>query len=332
MNEHHNRVSLFWPVVLIGAGVILLLRNLGFIQPFDVQMLLRLWPLILVVIGLDLIFARKAAWVGGLIGLLAIGAVIAFIFYSPMLGIETSAGVKTESFSSPVENAKTVEYHINGSSAPVELDATAAGTDLVNATFTHKGTINYEVLGKEDKTVRISETPPTEAWLQFDFDFSPQKWDIALNPDVLSTLYFDGGSGAIDLDLTGMNLEMLQADFGSGAAFFNDTATTETYTARLESGSGAIDVDLPANTTLDMTLESGSGAVTVSLPAGAGIQIEVMDDGSGAVRVPDGFTITTQSGNSDYSSWQSPGYATAAEKVTIRVIERGSGALFFKYD
>jgi len=54
-----KRTSLFWPVVLIGAGVILLLRNLGVLQNFDLQTLLRLWPLILVVIGLDLIFGRR---------------------------------------------------------------------------------------------------------------------------------------------------------------------------------------------------------------------------------------------------------------------------------
>lgn len=330
MKEH--RVSLFWPVILIGAGVLLLLRNLGYIQPFDINLLLRLWPLILVVIGLDLIFGRKASWVGGLIALLAIGAVIAFMFYSPSLGIVTTSGVRTETFSTPVEQTRHAEYRINASAAPVELDATAAGTDLISATFTHKGIINYEVSGDKEKTIRVSQTQEVNAWLQFDFDFSPQKWDISLNPDVLSSLYFDGGSGAINMDLTGMNLDLLKADFGSGAADLVLPVSATSYSAEIGSGSGAIKLDLPKNTSIDMTLESGSGAVRISFPQGAAVQIEIMDEGSGAISVPDGFTATFQSDNSDYSSWQSAGFDTAAQKITIRVLDRGSGALTFKYN
>ena len=51
--------SLFWPILLIGVGVVWLLGNLGYIPMPSLRMLIRLWPLILIVITvvLSLLYA-----------------------------------------------------------------------------------------------------------------------------------------------------------------------------------------------------------------------------------------------------------------------------------
>ena len=49
--------SLFWPVVLIGVGVIWLLANLNVIPAGGLWILARFWPLLLVWIGLDILLA-----------------------------------------------------------------------------------------------------------------------------------------------------------------------------------------------------------------------------------------------------------------------------------
>jgi LiaI-LiaF-like transmembrane region len=45
---------IFWPLLLIAAGVVFLLSNLGLLS-FDLGQIWRLWPVILVVIGLDIL-------------------------------------------------------------------------------------------------------------------------------------------------------------------------------------------------------------------------------------------------------------------------------------
>jgi hypothetical protein len=57
--------SIFWPILLIAVGMIVLLDNLGLL-PFDPWQLVRLWPLVLVVIGLDILIetARRRGHVG----------------------------------------------------------------------------------------------------------------------------------------------------------------------------------------------------------------------------------------------------------------------------
>ncbi|MHB1357544.1 MAG: LiaI-LiaF-like domain-containing protein, partial [Anaerolineae bacterium] len=73
--QRHNSGyrSFFWPVVLIGIGVIWLLVNLNVLTTASIAVLVRFWPVVLILIGLDIIFARRYAVIGALLGLVTIG-------------------------------------------------------------------------------------------------------------------------------------------------------------------------------------------------------------------------------------------------------------------
>lgn len=329
MVVNSKKNSLFWPVVLIGAGVILLLSNLGYLPDFNWNALLRLWPLVLVVIGLDLLFGHKAPWVGGLIGLLAVGAVVAFIFYSPSLGINPPEGIKTEVVSSPLENAERVDYYLDTSYPPVTISALPASTDLVKATIVHRGQVNFDVKGDTAKTVRLSATTEPDSWVSFDLGLGGQKWDIGLNPGVPTVINLNGGSGSLDLDLAGITLEALQADLGSGASKFILPPLKKAYEVDIESGSGSVELTLPGETDITLILDSGSGAVSVTMPPTSGVKIEVLDGGSGSLQVPNAF-IAGAGNTEDRGNWQSANFETAGSTITIQVKERGSGSLHFK--
>ena len=67
-----NRNELVWGLMLIGIGLIFLASNLGTLPELDFR---RMWPLILLVIGVCQLFSREQdAWVGGL-SLILTGAV-----------------------------------------------------------------------------------------------------------------------------------------------------------------------------------------------------------------------------------------------------------------
>ena len=329
MDVNKKRVSLFWPVILIGAGVILLLRNLGYLPAFNWSILLKLWPLVLVVIGLDLLFGYKAPWAGGLIGLLTVAAAVTFLLYSPALGVKAPEGIKTEVVSSPLENTTSVKYYLDTSYAPVTINALSGSTDLVSATIVHRGQVNFDVKGGADKIVTLSTTTEADTWLSFDLGLGGQKWDIGLNPDAQTTIDLLGGSGALDLDLEGIALEALRADLGSGASKILLPSSQKLYEVEIESGSGSVDLNLAEKSDINLTLSSGSGAVSVSIPSTSGVRIEVLDDGSGALQVPNVFIASTDS-TDDQGSWQSANYETAVNTINIRVIDRGSGSLQFK--
>ncbi len=72
--------SLFWPVILVGVGVIWLLSNLGYVTPANLSEIWRLWPLLLIAAGLDMLLGRRLPLASALIGLLVLGLVGAFLF------------------------------------------------------------------------------------------------------------------------------------------------------------------------------------------------------------------------------------------------------------
>src|SRR5207247_9941902 len=88
MSHTYRYRSFFWPALLILAGIVALLVNTGQIPVDRLARIIDLWPLILVVIGLELIVRRTVHGVAGdaaavLIVLLAIGGAAAYVAVGP---------------------------------------------------------------------------------------------------------------------------------------------------------------------------------------------------------------------------------------------------------
>lgn len=321
--------SFFWPILLVGVGIVWLLSNLGIIQPVSLDSLLKLWPVILIVMGLDILFGRRYPWVGAAVGLLAVFGVVAFLVAGPKLGlINTSSTTKTETFSTPIEGVKSAEYDFNTSSSPVEISVLEGNsTDLILADITYRGEMRFDVSGTTNKSITMSEYSDSTDWFYWDFSFDRYKWDIALAPDVPTDLILNGGSGSINMDLSGIELNSLRTDFGSGSSEITLPETEDAYTAEIESGSGSVRVDLPANTSLTLTIDSGSGSTNVSIPAEAAVRIEVMDDGSGSLDLPNGLKKSSDSNIFSIGSWETPNYETAENQILIQILGQGSGSI-----
>jgi hypothetical protein len=323
-NNRHYR-SFFWPTLLIGVGLVWLLVNLGIIAPFNVSTLLQLWPLLLIIMGLDILLGRRFAWIGSLIGLLAVGGVVAFLILSPKTTVTNETGITTETFSAPVEQTTLVNYNFETASEPVEIYALGQSNNLIDANLSHYGRVGFVDNGTSTRTIHIYEDNTSNDWLNWDFSFNQLKWNIGLNSEIPTNLILDGGSGSINADLSGIQLEELTADLGSGASNFTLPQVENGFAASVDSGSGSVNISLPAETEVKLRLQSGSGAVNVSLPSGAAVRVEVMDSGSGSLHLPN--SLTQLSGDNETGNWESTGYANAAIKILIQIINQGSGSI-----
>src|SRR5512137_1699193 len=109
--EHRERHGLVWPVMLIGAGVVLLLSNTGRL-PWGVwQTLLSLWPVLLIAAGLDLLFGRRSTWGALLAALLAL-AVLVGALYVGLTQTKAETAYRAQSISQPLGGATTAEVTI----------------------------------------------------------------------------------------------------------------------------------------------------------------------------------------------------------------------------
>jgi len=137
---------MFWPLILIGIGLVALLANYGFVPPVPIVSLLALWPVLLVLLGIDIAFSRR--W-----PLPTLGAEIAIIVGALMLAVTQPTTLSLATFNFTGSNTcaspqpavsvprgslgslrLTVDggaatYRITGGSTGA-LDATADGTQL----------------------------------------------------------------------------------------------------------------------------------------------------------------------------------------------------------
>jgi hypothetical protein len=72
-----RRGNLAGPVLLIGFGTLLLLINLGMVPMSIWGALARLWPLALILVGIDLLIPRRS-----ILGSIAVGALLLFVLFA----------------------------------------------------------------------------------------------------------------------------------------------------------------------------------------------------------------------------------------------------------
>lgn len=325
MEQPKKRHSFFWPIILIGIGIICLLVNFNVIAPVSIGTILRFWPVLLILIGLDILFSRRYSWVGGVFGVLAIAFVIFFLVFGPSTGMTAPSQSRVDVYSEPLGTTTQANYLFETSSESVEISALKDNQDLIYATLTHQGTINFTVKGDTNKTVALSENYDSNSWLNWDFSFDNPGWQIGLAPGVVTDLTLDGGSGSIVADLSGIQLQSLTANLGSGSSSFTLPESKTPIEASFDSGSGSVSIVLPRYTTFTLKLMSGSGSIHIDIPDDAAVRIEVSDSGSGSLSLPD--SITRVSGDVETGTWESAGYATATNTIFIHIVDRGSGSI-----
>jgi hypothetical protein len=347
MEDGFRYRSFFWPIILIGIGVIWLLANLGVIAGASLAVLFRLWPLLLIAIGLDIIVGRRSPIVGALIGLALVGAVVLLLIAAPNLGLAADTELKTDRFTEPVGAATSARVDLDLWSSPAHVFALSGSENLIEVEATYTGAILFSASGQQEKTVRLSREFDSFVpffWLEA---LGRERLEIGLNPAVPIELNMDGGSGPADLDLSQLQLLALNLDSGSGSIAVTLPESGVEFDAdihsgsgavsivapagaranlQIESGSGAVAIDISDGAQANLRIESGSGSVTVDVPDDGGVRLEVRDSGSGSVRVPSAYS-PIQSGDGDEGVWESPAAAGSAPPVLIVVEDMGSGSI-----
>lgn len=333
---HKRYRSLFWPIVLIGIGVIWLLGNLGVLTASGLLVLARLWPLLLIVIGLDLLFGRQSPVVGALIGVGAVALAVALMAVGPSLGLAgPSYDVQTATFSEPRDDATSVSVNLAlavGSAAIVPL---ADPANLFEADVRHLGELTFDVTGetgKTSKTIHLSEnevdhtsffTPDLGIFGAAFDNRSELRWNIGLSPQVPLALTISGGVGDSELDLSALQLTSLNLNLGVGAVTLRLPAADAAYTATISSGVGAADIAIAPGAALTLTVSGGVGATTIDVPDGAAVRLEG-EGGLGGMTVPGSLTLV--SGDGDNGVWESEGFSSADRRIEI-IFNGGVGGL-----
>lgn len=291
MDEQKQRrsVSLVGPVILIGLGVVVLLNSLGLLAWSVWEVIFRLWPVLLIAVGLEIILNRFSAW-GSLLALVLTVAIVAGALWLLGPGTATGQVVPAEEVRQALGEASRARVVIEPSVGSLHIEALPESANLVEGVIQmgrgQRVRRDFAVAGK---TATFTLRSGGETIGPFFWWGEQRNWELGLAPEVPLELEVSFGVGQADLDLTNLTVSDLKVSMGIGR-------TT---------------VTLPDEGRFQAQIESAIGETIVVIPAGMAARIRV--DTGLATR---GLPASYQRQDDVYTS---PGYASADNRVDLEV-------------
>ena len=282
-----RRRGLFWPLALIAIGLVFLLANYGFIQPLSVLSLLALWPVLLILLGVDIAFARRwpVPTLAAEVAIIAVALVFAATqpgvlgFGAISFGGASCAG--EPSVAAPRGAASSLALRINGGAARYRIEGGAAG--LVEATSDRDLLCLSSRASGPRGDIVISQSG---ARLGGSSDIA-----VKVANDVPLSLTMNAGAGDFLVDLH--DVKVTDARFSMGAA---------STTVVLPHPSGEVGI----------RVDGGASSVTIEVPADVEARVTVS---GGLVSSSSVNPRATKDGN----VIQTSGYVGAKDRVTVTV-------------
>jgi hypothetical protein len=287
--------GLFWPAVLIVIGVIALLANSGVISTDRLYLLQDLWPLILIVIGLELFARRAFQGVAGevaavLIVAVAVAGAVAYVALAPSSGV----GTHTLDTSTPVGGVDQASVEVDVGAANLTVTgSTDLGGDLYRAHLEYSDPKPEVRFDRSTGSLRISQSNPGFPFLQtHNFVLNLQlnasvTWAITDNTGALTSTY----------RLATVHLRSME---------FNTGASRDDLTVGMPSG------------IVPITFNGGALTVNIHRPGGglgAGTAMSVSVSGGAVSLDADG----RQSHAFNNANWESPNFSGATDAYRVKI-------------
>jgi hypothetical protein len=204
--------SYFWPAVLILVGIVALLINTGRLSADRLYQLFDLWPLILIVLGLELIARRTMRGAAGdvaaiLIVVVAVVGAAAYVVVAP--NPATSRSLDTSSAIAGVDQAS---LEIDAGSANITVSGSkAVESDLYRAHIEYFGSKPGVSFDHSTGLVRISQSSGN-----FPF-FQSRRFvvNIKLNQHVPWSITENSGASTSTLNLAGVQVGSINVNTGA---------------------------------------------------------------------------------------------------------------------
>jgi hypothetical protein len=292
-----RRAPFFWGLLLLSLGSIPLLVRAGALDPAWFAEVWRLWPVLLIVLGLLVVLGRGRARSGlaatGLVAItlgLAAGGVLASgnLWLGGLGDCTSTAGAQRTTQDGTFETAATVALDLDCGAAVVTMTTAPSWT----VTADHVGPPPAIEASATSLTVRAPQAIGPRR----------QDWDIALPAGQTRTIDLTANAAASTLILAGGTLDRVRAD--SNAADLQIDAS-QAVVSRLDitMNAGRARVTLGGGSTTG-SLTANAGALELCVPPDVGLVLDVTDsltfthdlDDNGLTRVGDDWTRSGASG------------------------------------
>ncbi len=292
MNErsHDRGLSIVGPFILIGLGIVLLLQQLNMIQWSLWDVAFRLWPLIIIAVGADILVARRS-FLGAVASLLVVLALLVGGIYLMGAGpARTGGSLTSEEVAFDLGDAASGDINLSLDAGQMTIGALSADSKNVIAGTIRQApnesvTSSHNVSGTK-VNVDLQSRFPQSYFFNTGIDHT---WDLDLTGRVPLTVNLTLGAGEIVADLTGLKLTSVNVKIGAGHLL----------------------LILPAGSNIQVDVSIGAGQAEIRLPGETPVKVDCTT-GVGNCALPNGSGFWGQ-------NYTSEGYSSADARITIDV-------------
>jgi hypothetical protein len=252
---------LVWPLLLLGAAVFWLAALLGGFSSITADLIGRLWPTVLILIGLLLLIGRRLP-IGNLI---ALGITIFAAGMVVLIAYNRESGVVRADYVEPLEYALlpevgTVQVSVTLRRTAVEIRAAPAGSRTITGAFSGaRESLFTPEFRVEGGVARLTLRETARSGFPALKEVGKATFTLFLPPEVAAELTVINAEGEISVNTTDLSLQRLALTAGSSGV----TAVLGTHTGLigdLRAPRGAVTVTLPPGFPVEITPRGGGGS------------------------------------------------------------------------
>lgn len=255
-----------FPIFLIALGFLLLLQTTGVLSWHLWAGIWRLWPVLIIAIGINIILGERMPWVAGILiaAVLAVGVALA-AFSGAFVGNGFRSDIEViSSFEELLGETESVDVNINFGAGELILDSLPPGSPkLVEANF--QGREAEVSVNRRDRSADLDISTGN-----FSFDFFRNNdraiWNVALSPIPNMSLDLDAGASEMTLDLSRLKV----------------------YDLSIDAGAADIEIVMPSDAgRVNADIDIGAADLLITIPEGVGARIDA-DTAVGSLSIDQG--------------------------------------------
>jgi hypothetical protein len=291
VDDLFRRQGVAWPILMIGSGIFLLVNYFGPQTQISWTQIIQLWPILLIAVGIDILFKDQSS------GMTVVGILLAVLLLGGAVWL-TGQQVTISADYQQISEALTSEIDSSELSISLDVGELVIGDDgesdrLITGNITPGDALQgLDIKGGKGQYHLESRGP----------DFFPHtaRWELELNPAILSDIQIQSGVGELVLDIGELDLDALLVN----------------------QGVGRIVVQLPDSSARRILIKQGVGEIRVLLPQGSRIAVDAQNGLSkvnfpGGFELEDGYYVTSGTNNSNAD--------------LLITVEQGVGLVDFRY-
>lgn len=247
-----NRGLVFWGVALITAGAVALAIQSGTVPPNAAREAWRLWPVVLIVIGISIIAARTPlALVTTLLAGLVVGGLGGTLVAGVPDGLSIGCGGEPDESTTTADGSLADGARVELDFNCGELDVSTAAGDAWSLEARHAG--DEPDISSDADGLRIAADGG--GWAGF--NDARQAWAVTLPAEGELKLVVSANAASSSLDLGGASLRDLTIDANAGSISLNADGTTA-VNGSVEMNAGSLELCVPADVSVAITIEDAN--------------------------------------------------------------------------